>query len=175
MIYEEIVGTGLLEWIVEIRKWSDQDREWVLRNAGPIGGARIVSMGVLHHLGDHEALVAMSEGDRVGFAVWRNTLPQVELIGLVATRQWAGIGTALMNELEKRVQGCDGLSICLCTTNDNLSALRFYQRRGYHIKAVHAGEFANVLRIKGFDPGTEVIGQDGIVIRDEIVLEKSLV
>ncbi len=80
-----------------------------------------------------------------------------------------------MNALEVQLQASGCRSICLCTTNDNLTALRFYQRRGYHIKRVNAGEFLNVLKMKGLDPEVEVTGDFGIKIRDEIVLEKKLI
>ena len=77
-----------------------------------------------------------------------------------------------MRELENRVKRLEGHSIFLSTTNDNLSAIRFYQRRGYQFKKLHPGEFRNVLILKGYDPDTKVVGQNDIVIRDEIVFEK---
>lgn len=164
---------------MEIRTASQDDWNWILAHAEPIGGAQIVSLGVLHHLRDNEGLVAVEGEERLGFAVYRLDLPagevsRIELIGLRAVNQWAGTGTALMDELEARARAVGASAIYLCTTNDNLSALRFYQRRGYHIKTVHPGEFRNILKIKGFDPDTEVIGQGGIRIRDEIVLEKEI-
>ncbi len=159
---------------MEIRTATDADWEWILEESEPIGGSRVVSLGVLYSLRDHVAIVAIQEDQRVGFAVYRLALPNVELLGLRAVNQWVGIGTSLMGELEKLVSNLQGEFIYLCTTNDNLSAIKFYQRRGYHLKAVHPEEFRNVLEIKGLDPDTKVVGQDGITIRDEIVLEKSI-
>jgi ribosomal protein S18 acetylase RimI-like enzyme len=164
----------------QIRKPDDDDWNWILAHAEPIGGAQVVSLDVLHHLRDHEALVAVDGERRLGFAVYRRDVQageasKIELIGLRAVTQWAGTGTALMAELETRARAMGVSAITLCTTNDNLSALRFYQRRGYRIKAVNEGEFRNILKMKGFDPDTEVIGNDGIRIWDEIVLEKGIV
>ena len=110
----------------------------------------------------------------MGFAVYRLVLPSVELLGLRAMRQWDGTGTQLMLAMEERVKSLGCKSIFLCTTNDNLSAVRFYQRRGYHLIGLNVDEFRNVLAIKGYDPDMRVIGQDGIVIKDEIVLEKTI-
>jgi len=157
---------------MNFRAAAESDWAWIIKESEPIGGAQVVSLGILHSLQEHAAIVATEDSEPIGFAVYRLALPSVELLGLRAVRQWHGIGTSLMLALEERVKLLGGRSIFLCTTNDNLSAIRFYQRRGYSLKALHVGEFRNVLAIKGYDPGSTVIGQDGIVIRDEIVMEK---
>ena len=59
----------------------------------------------------------------------------------------------------------------LVTTNDNLAALKFWQKRGYRLVAVHRNAIAQARRIK---PQIPITGQDGIPIRDEIELEKRL-
>jgi ribosomal protein S18 acetylase RimI-like enzyme len=159
---------------MEIRSATEADWEWIIEESGPIGGAQVVSLGVLHSLRDHEAIVAIQDDQRIGFAVYRLALPGIELLGLRAVSQWVGIGTSLLKELEEVAKNLGAATIWLCTTNDNLSAIRFYQRRGYHLNAIHPGEFRNVLEVKGYDPDTEVVGQDGIIIRDEIVLEKPI-
>ena len=59
----------------------------------------------------------------------------------------------------------------LITTNDNLNALRFYQKRGFALVAVHR----NALEIsRKFKPEIPLIGADGIPLRDEIELEMIL-
>lgn len=63
-------------------------------------------------------------------------------------------------------------SILLCTTNDNLEALRFYQRRGFRIRDCRCDAFREVLALKGIGPDTEIAGNFGIVIRDVLVLSK---
>jgi len=59
----------------------------------------------------------------------------------------------------------------LITTNDNLLALGFYQRRGFHICAVNPDAITEARKIK---PSIPQIGLEGIPLRDEIVLEISL-
>jgi hypothetical protein len=56
----------------------------------------------------------------------------------------------------------------LITTNDNLDAIRFYQRRDMRIAAVAPGAADEARRIK---PSIPEIGDYGIPIRDEITLE----
>jgi ribosomal protein S18 acetylase RimI-like enzyme len=59
----------------------------------------------------------------------------------------------------------------LLTTNDNLHALRFYQRRGFRLAALYPGALAEARKLKPSIPET---GYHGIPIRDEIELEMSL-
>lgn len=56
----------------------------------------------------------------------------------------------------------------MITTNDNLNALRFYQKRGYHIVAIYPDAIADSRKIK---PQIPLNGAFGIPIQDEIELE----
>lgn len=68
-----------------------------------------------------------------------------------------------------RQNGCD--RIWLITTNDNIHALGFYQRREYVLVAVHRDAIRRSRQLK---PQTPIIGKGGIPLRDEIELEKRL-
>jgi Acetyltransferase (GNAT) family len=58
----------------------------------------------------------------------------------------------------------------LVTTNDNVDALRFYQRHGFRLAAVHRGAVDDSRgRLK---PEIPVVGAYGMPLRDEIELEK---
>jgi RimJ/RimL family protein N-acetyltransferase len=61
--------------------------------------------------------------------------------------------------------------VWLITTNDNTDALRFYQKAGFRIVAVHQDAVALARRIK---PEIPIMGENGIPIRDEIELELML-
>ena len=61
--------------------------------------------------------------------------------------------------------------VWLITTNDNLRALRFYQRRGFRLVAVHPNALARSRELK---PSIPEIGLDGIPLRDELELELTL-
>ena len=60
--------------------------------------------------------------------------------------------------------------IWLITTNDNVDALRFYQRRGYRLLRVDAGAVDRSR--SSLKPAIPLVGSHGIPIRDEIVLER---
>jgi ribosomal protein S18 acetylase RimI-like enzyme len=64
----------------------------------------------------------------------------------------------------------EGQRLWLVTTNDNLDALRFYQRRGFRITEVRPGASDEARR--ALKPSMSEVGNFGIPIRDEIVLER---
>ena len=96
---------------------------------------------------------------------------QCEVLTLHASQRWHGAGTALIEAVEQLAarRGCARLWVI--TTNDNIDALRFYQRRGFQLAAVHRGAVDDSRRLK---PEIPVTGAYGIPLRDEIELEKRL-
>jgi hypothetical protein len=67
-----------------------------------------------------------------------------------------------------RRQGCARLWVI--TTNDNVDALRFYQRRGFCLVEVHRGA-VDRSRVT-LKPEIPAAGACGIPLRDEIELER---
>ena len=63
----------------------------------------------------------------------------------------------------------DGDRIWLVTTNDNLDALRFYQRRGFSLCALRAGAVDDSRR--RLKPSISLTGAYGIPLRDELEFE----
>ena len=55
--------------------------------------------------------------------------------------------------------------------NDNLPALRLYQRHGFALAGVRPGEIERTRRRK---PQISATGHAGIPIRDELILERDL-
>ena len=134
---------------------------------------RAARLGELVHPLDHPAFVAETAGGRLlGMLTyvpgpdWR----QCEVLTLHADEQWRGAGTALIEaagQLARR-QGCTRLWVI--TTNDNVDALRFYQRRGFCLVRVHRGA---VDRSRAtLKPEIPLVGAYGIPLRDEIELER---
>jgi hypothetical protein len=58
------------------------------------------------------------------------------------------------------------------TTNDNVDALRFYQRRGFRLAALRTRAVDELRR--RLKPTIPAVGEHGIPIRDEIELEIEL-
>ena len=134
---------------------------------------RVARLGELVHPLNYPAFVA-ENADRqmlgmltyVSAQDWR----QCEILTLHVGEQWHGAGTALIEaagQLARR-QGCSRLWVI--TTNDNVDALRFYQRRGFCLVRVHRGA---VHRSRAsLKPEIPTVGAYGIPLRDEIELEK---
>jgi len=72
--------------------------------------------------------------------------------------------------LSKDASSCARLWVL--TTNDNLDALRFYQRRGFRLARLRAGAVDDARRT--LKPEIPVAGDHGIRIRDELILEKEV-
>jgi RimJ/RimL family protein N-acetyltransferase len=91
-----------------------------------------------------------------------------ELVSLDSLREGQGIGSALLAGVadEAGRRGCHRL--WLITTNDNLDAIRFYQRRGMRLVAVHRGGVDEARRLK---PSIPLMGEHGIPIHDELEFE----
>jgi|tagenome__1003787_1003787.scaffolds.fasta_scaffold20430464_2 GNAT superfamily N-acetyltransferase len=116
-----------------------------------------------------EALLAEADGKLAGVATLVQHGNELEVLTLHAVEPWHGAGTALLDEsiAVARSRGCRRL--WLITTNDNLDALRFYQRRGLRLVKVDA---AAVDRSRAsLKPGIAEVGLYGIPIRDELELE----
>ncbi|MEI2664117.1 GNAT family N-acetyltransferase [Rossellomorea sp. LJF3] len=96
---------------------------------------------------------------------------ECEIISLDSLEEKKGIGTLLMKAVEKVAADNGYRRITLITTNDNLLALKFYQKRGFRISTIHRDAVEKARRIK---PEIPLIGNDGIPIRDEIELEKGV-
>ncbi|MCT6925480.1 GNAT family N-acetyltransferase [Metasolibacillus sp.] len=96
---------------------------------------------------------------------------EVEVISLDSIVEGKGIGSCLMKEVEHFVQQQGIATISLVTTNDNLNALKFYQKRGYKLDAIFPNAVKQARKIK---PSIPLVGYNGIPITDEIRLVKKL-
>ncbi|MDI3298343.1 MAG: DinB family protein [Bacillota bacterium] len=135
------------------------------------GGAVMVTRGRLHRLESLQAAIAYLDGEPAGAATWYVEEGECELVSLDAVRRGRGVGSALLAAVEEHARAAGCRRLWLVTSNDNLEALRFYQRRGYRIAAVHAGAVDAARRLK---PAIPEVGDHGIPVRDEIELEKRL-
>jgi GNAT superfamily N-acetyltransferase len=134
---------------------------------------RAARLGELVHPLDHPALVAeTADGQLLGMLTYvpGRDWQQCEILTLHADEQWRGAGTALVEAAAQlaRRQGCARLWVI--TTNDNVDALRFYQRRGFCLAALHRAAVDDSRR--RLKPEIPVAGAYGIPKRDEIELEK---
>jgi len=136
------------------------------------GGDPVIVHGQICYTNLLEGLIAHSEGEILGFLHYQIRGEECEILTLLSMRENQGVGTALMNNVESIARENNYRKLILITTNDNLHALGFYQRRGYHLIALFPGQ-VNVSR--ELKPSIPEIGDNGIPLRDEIQLEKVLI
>ena len=134
-------------------------------------GEQIVTRGVLHDASRLPGIIAVRGSERVGFATYRIAGDDCELVTIDALARTEGVGTALLRAVEAAARDAGCARVWLITTNDNLPAVRFYQRRGYHLVAVHRDALSTSRLLK---PGIPEVGLDGIPLRDELELEHVL-
>ena len=111
----------------------------------------------------------MADGVVEGVLTWILAGSSMEVCTLHAARQWAGVGSALIAAALRVAEASGARRLWLVTTNDNVDALRFYQRRGFRLTRVDAGAVdRSRATIKPSIPET---GAHGIPLRDELELE----
>ncbi|MEW6051193.1 MAG: GNAT family N-acetyltransferase [Candidatus Zixiibacteriota bacterium] len=157
---------------VTINPINDHDLGWVKQVWLAWGGEFVVTRGRKVLPDQCRGFCAIDDsGKRAGLVTYQISGSQCEVITLDTMVRFGGVGTALMSAVESaaRESGCRRL--WFITTNDNLDAIRFYQRRGYTIAAVHLDAIAESRKLK---PSISLVGNYGIPIRDEIEFEKWL-
>ena len=95
-----------------------------------------------------------------------------EIVSIDSKRENMGIGSAFLKEIEKIAIDNQCKKMRLITTNDNMRALQFYQKRGYYLTKLYPNAMEEVRKQK---PSVPLIGENGIPLRDEIELEKNLI
>ena len=156
--------------IVEIKK---DDLPAILKTAEDLwGSAVIVVHGKAYDISQLPGVKAISGDELVGFLHYTILNTCCEILTLASLKQGKGVGSALLRKLETCARQKGVRLIHLITTNDNLHALGFYQRRGYHITSVFPKQVEQSRRIK---PSIPEIGDNRIPIRDEIRLEKLII
>ncbi|MEV8512739.1 GNAT family N-acetyltransferase [Dactylosporangium sp. NPDC051484] len=152
-----------------VRAATDADRPWIRETlVASWAGTRVVVDGRARDAAGLDGLVAEDGGRLVGLLTYEIGPAGLEVVTLDATERGRGTGTALLLAA-RRVAAERGTGrVWLVTTNDNLDALRFYQRRGMRIASVRPGA---VDRGRLVRPSIPLDGEYGIAVHDEIELE----
>ncbi len=149
---------------------SEADKIWVRERTELLFSDNfLVSREQLHDPTQLPGFIAVERGDRVGLATYHVAGDLCELVSIDALCQFMGVGTELLNAVEAAARAAGCTRLWCITTNDNLDALRFFQRRGFAITAYRLG---GMNRIRQMKPGLPEAGYYGIPISDEIELEK---
>lgn len=156
----------------QIDKISEKDGEEVLAILESFwGDEKIVVHNEVFDAMTLDGLKAVGRDRILGICHYRICDEECEILTLASLYPKQGIGTTLLSEIERIAVSCGCRLICLTTTNDNLDALGFYQKRGFHLAALYPNQVDFSRQLK---PEIPEIGNHGISIRDELRLEKVL-
>ncbi len=152
-----------------LRLLESSDRGWVSSFVEEHWGSRrVVSRGVVHYPEELDGFVALRGGQPVGLATFRIERAECEVVTLNSLAEGRGIGSSLLNAVKGEALSAGCKRLWLITTNDNLAALRFYQKWGFRLVAVYPNALEQSRRLK---PEIPLVGKDGIPLRDELELE----
>jgi len=135
------------------------------------GSEDMVTHGNVYRPEQLEGFVIEDGNEWIGLLTFFIRNGECEITSLNSLRENQGIGTTLINQAltEARNQNCK--RVFFITTNDNLNALGFYQKRGFELVTLYRGAVNESRKIK---PGIPLIGYNNIPLRDEIELEMNL-
>jgi len=155
--------------LIRIRPKTAADQPWIEEVLERLWGSRTIA--VHGQLFDAAAMPALIAGDRLGLLSYTVEPPSAEIVTLNTLEPRQGIGSTLLAALAAELAARGLREIRLTTTNDNLDALRFYQRRGFRLAALRPGAVDAARRLK---PAIPMVGNYGIARHDEIELVLTL-
>jgi len=135
------------------------------------GGVTVVGHGVAYDASTLPALLSFQDDRLDGLLTYQFSDNGLEVVTIDALDRRRGVGTALLEAATETARAAAVDRVWLVTTNDNLDALRFYQRRGMRIVSVSPGAVDRSRLIK---PSIPLVGLYDIEIHDELTLELSL-
>jgi ribosomal protein S18 acetylase RimI-like enzyme len=159
---------GVEEPGIRIRPIGDGDRPMLSWLVAELWGSEAVAVhGTVFQPAELAGFIAERSGRLIGLLTYHLAGDVLEIVTLNAIERRAGIGTLLIEAAVDEARRCGGREIRLTTTNDNVDALRFYQRRGFRLAELRPGAVDQTRQQKSEIP---TVGSYGIPLRDELDL-----
>jgi ribosomal protein S18 acetylase RimI-like enzyme len=157
---------------IKILPITSNYRKWIIKKLiESWGSTRLVSRGKVHPGERLAGFIALFNGEPVGLCTYQVAEGQCEIVSLNSYRENVGIGSALIHAVIDHAREASCSRLWLITSNDNLHALKFYQKFGFHLVKIYRDAIQESRKLKPQIPET---GMHGIPIRDEIELEITL-
>lgn len=118
-----------------------------------------------------DGFAVYDDGTVIGLVTYRIKSNECEIMSLDSLREKQAIGTALVDKVIEIAREKKCTKIKLVTTNDNINAIRFYQKRGFDIVNL----YRNALNVsRKLKPSIPLLGDFDIPIKHEIEFEMDL-
>ena len=156
-----------------VRPVTPADREWIAETvSAAFGSVQIVSHGeVIDDASLLDGFAVEHDGRPVGCALVNVVGNTAELVALVTTYRGAGAGSTLLEAVVERARDEQWERLWLITSNDNVDAIRMYQRAGWHWVDFRRDA---ITRARALKPEIPEQGNHGIPVRHEIEFEAPL-
>jgi ribosomal protein S18 acetylase RimI-like enzyme len=155
---------------IRVRPIEDGDRPMLAWLVAELWGSEVVAVhGSSLRPAELGGFIAERSRRLVGLLTYQLTGGMLEIVTLNAIERRAGIGTMLIDAVVSKARRFGCREIRLTTTNDNVDALRFYQRRGFRLAELRPGALDRARQLK---PEMPTVGDYGIPLHDEIDLTR---
>lgn len=135
------------------------------------GDVNMVIRGKMMDVSAGEGVLVCLDGTLCAVCCYEIDGGSAEITLMDSAAERRGIGSALIERVKAAAQerGCHTLR--LITTNDNLHAMEFYQRRGFVLTGVNVDALTRSRQLK---PSIPLIGEHNIPLRHEIEFSMAL-
>jgi len=155
--------------MIEIEKILPDHKSWIEKIlSSSWGSTRVISRGKVYDASNLPGFVAYVDQEPAGLCTYQIVQNQCEIISLNSLKENMGIGSALIAEVTKEAREQKCRRVWLITTNENLRAIGFYQKRGFVLAQLYPNAIKKSRQLK---PEIPLMGQNNIPIRDELEME----
>ena len=126
---------------------------------------KIFDMAVL------DGFAAYDKNKIIGLVTYLKEKDEYEIMSLDSLVENKGIGTALVNKVIEKAKEDKSKKVKLITTNDNMNAIKFYQKRGFDLVRLYRNA---VEASRKFKPSIPLNGDFNIPIKNELEFDMEL-
>ena len=131
----------------------------------------VVAHGTIFQPENVSGFLALDDNDWIGLITYTFLDTDCEIVSVDSLRENEGIGTALIEKVVEEAKANQCRRVHVSTTNANLRALGFYQKRGFQLCELRVNAIEEARKLK---PSIPLVGENDIPLRDEIELEMLL-
>jgi len=129
------------------------------------GGNFIVVHDTIYYPSALEGFIALNGTDSAGLITYKIESSLCEIVTLDSFIENKGVGSELISLALKDAKTKKCNTLWLITTNDNIHAIEFYQKRGFQLTEVFPYAVNEARKLK---PSIPKVAQNKIPIRDEL-------
>ena len=151
-----------------VRKIDPKDIDWVKKVIVDSWGSETVIASKPFDATKLPGFIAETKGKPVGLITYNIDGDNLEIISIDSLEERKGVGTVLMDKAKETARENNLKTVNLITSNDNIDALKFYQKRGFRIIKIYPDAIDEARKIK---PQIPLLGNYGIPLKDALELE----